>query len=72
MPSGKMFTYEYVSELDEVREHIRKCEGKHIQQVVYSTFHDTITQICFVCWKVRTMINIQYDPTRETKLNNND
>ena len=51
------FTYDYISELDEVREHIRKCEGKHTQQVVYSTFHDSLTQICFGCWKVRTMVN---------------
>lgn len=30
------------------------CEGKHFQQVVYSTHGETLTQICFDCKKVRT------------------
>ena len=35
---------------------IKKCEGKHIQQVVFSTYHKALTQICFGCQKVRTML----------------
>ena len=34
---------------------IKKCEGnKHQQQVVYSTFHGGLTQICFTCQSIRT------------------
>ena len=36
--------------------YIQQCEGKHIQQVVYSTFHNAFTQICFGCKKVRTSL----------------
>ena len=39
---------------EQVKEHIRECEGKCIQQVVYSTHHDALTQICFGCKKIRT------------------
>ena len=56
MEKTKVFEYEYYSELDTIRDFIRSCEGKHTQQVVYSTFHDSLTQICFGCWKVRSMI----------------
>jgi len=38
----------------EVKENIKECEGKHIQQVAYSSYHDALTQICFGCNKVRT------------------
>ncbi len=40
--------------LGEVRNCIRECEGKHKQQVCFSTYHDALTQICFTCDKVRT------------------
>lgn len=39
---------------EEVKEWIKKCEGKHVQQVAYSSYHDALTQICFNCGKVRT------------------
>ena len=39
-----------------VEYHIGCCEGKHIQQVIYSTYHKALTQICFGCKKVRTSI----------------
>lgn len=39
---------------EEVRKHIRDCEGKHTQQAVYSTFHDALTQVCYGCQKIRT------------------
>ena len=37
-----------------VRQQIRNCEGKHSQQVCYSTFHDCLTQVCFGCKRIRT------------------
>lgn len=40
--------------MEEVRKHIQDCEGKHTQQVAYSTFHDALTQVCYVCKKIRT------------------
>jgi len=36
---------------------IKYCEGKHIQQVVFSTYHKALTQICFGCGAVRTMLS---------------
>ena len=35
---------------------IKECEGKHIQQIAYSSFHDAFTQICFGCKKIRTSL----------------
>jgi hypothetical protein len=48
------FGLELCETQEEVRANIRACEGKHFQQVCYSTFHDALTQICFGCKKVRT------------------
>ena len=48
------FEYEYIETVEEVRKHAQECEGKHPQQVAFSTFHDVLTQICFGCKKVRT------------------
>lgn len=48
------FDSEHLETMEEVREQIRKCEGRHSQQVAYSTFHDCLTQICFGCQKIRT------------------
>ena len=45
---------------EEVREHIKKCEGKHKQQVCYNTYHDALTQICFGCDKVRTNLKSKW------------
>jgi hypothetical protein len=50
------FKYEYIPKQEDVREHIQKCEGRHIQQAIYSTFHDALTQVCFGCRKVRSSI----------------
>lgn len=50
------FILEYLKTMEEVRKHIQKCEGKHTQQAIYSTFHDALTQICYGCMKVRTTI----------------
>jgi len=49
-----MFELENYATQEEVRKHIQDCEGKHPQTVSYSTFHDAITQVCFVCKKIRT------------------
>ena len=45
---------EHIESMEEVRRHIQECEGKHTQQVAYSTFHDCLTQICFGCGVIRT------------------
>jgi hypothetical protein len=37
-----------------VRAAIRQCEGQHVQQVSYSTYHDALTQVCFTEGVVRT------------------
>ena len=42
---------------ENVEHHIGFCEGKHIQQVVYSTYHRALTQICFGCKRIRTSLN---------------
>ncbi len=50
------FDYEFVGMLGDLREQIQKCEGNHIQQVIYSTYHDGMTQVCFGCKRVRSTI----------------
>lgn len=50
------FECEYYKTQTEIRRQIQACEGKHMQQVVYSTYHDALTQICFDCKKIRTNI----------------
>jgi hypothetical protein len=52
------FDYEHCLTQEEVRQHIQECEGNHTQQAIYSTYHDTLTQICFVCKKIRSNIYI--------------
>ena len=54
--SKNLFKFEYVQTQEEVREKIQRCEGVHIQQAIYSTFHDALTQICFGCKKIRSNI----------------
>lgn len=49
------FEVEFLSK-EMVEEYIAGCEGKHIQQVVYSTYHKALTQICFGCKKIRTSL----------------
>lgn len=39
-----------------VKDCIKSCEGKHIQQIAYSSYHDAFTQICFGCQTVRTSL----------------
>jgi len=51
--SGSL-VFEFVDSQEELRKVIQGCEGKHSQQVVYSTFHDALTQVCYDCKKVRS------------------
>jgi len=46
---------EFISE-GKVKDAIKECEGKHIQQIAYSSYHEAFTQICFGCGKVRTSL----------------
>ena len=55
------FEYEYLKTEQEVIDQIRKCEGVHTQQSVYSTFHDALTQVCFGCKRIRTNIYLRED-----------
>lgn len=48
------FKVVFCDNLEAVKCHIKGCEGKHIQQVAYSSYHDALTQICFGCKKIRT------------------
>lgn len=50
------WTYELMDSVEAVREQIRRCEGKHVQQVAFSTYMDTLTQVCFTEEKVRSTI----------------
>lgn len=58
------FEYELLNET-EIRKHIRSCEGHHVQQVIFSTFMDTLTQICFTEKKIRS--SILWDGNRSWK-----
>lgn len=51
-----MFTYVRLATVEEVRAAIQKCEGHHVQQCAYSTFMDTLTQICFTEQVIRSTI----------------
>ena len=57
--TNKDFKLEVFKLQREVRDFIQDCEGKHIQQVVYSTYHDALTQICFGCRKIRTSLKLE-------------
>jgi len=52
------FEYEHLPTQEDVRNHIVRCEGRHTQQAIYSTFHNALTQICFNCKKIRTNIEL--------------
>jgi hypothetical protein len=52
----QLFTYEPLTSIEEVRAAIRACEGKHVQQVAYSSFMGTLTQICFTCRRIRSTV----------------
>lgn len=50
------FEVMYCENQEEVKFYIKSCEGKHIQQITYSSYHDALTQVCFICEKVRTSL----------------
>lgn len=54
-----IFEFIQYDTLEEIQTQIQKCEGKHTQQAVYSTFHDGLTQICFGCQKIRSSLRIE-------------
>lgn len=56
MPEPVIFVYERLQSLEAVRAQIRECEDQHVQQVIFSTFMDALTQVCFTCQRVRSTI----------------
>lgn len=55
------FEFEELPTLDEMIGKIQECEGKHKQQIAYSSYHNSLTQICFDCKKVRSNMKIGED-----------
>jgi hypothetical protein len=53
------FEYQFLPDIESVRQQIKSCESRHTQQAIYSTFHDALTQICYGCMKVRTTIKLE-------------
>lgn len=51
------FDYIRMGTLEEVRVQIKRCEGKHVQQAIFSTFMDTLTQVCFTEKIIRSTID---------------
>ena len=49
---------EFIESQEEIKKYIKQCEGHHIQQVAYSSYHDALTQVCFGCDKVRTTLKV--------------
>lgn len=47
----------FCEDLGAVKFHIKSCEGRHIQQVAYSSYHDALTQVCFNCQLIRTSLD---------------
>ena len=52
----KEFKVIFCNNQEQVKAFIKFCEGKHIQQVAYSSYHDALTQICFTCKELRTSL----------------
>ena len=50
------FKYELLPSVQAVRDAIAQCEGKHVQQVCYSSFMATLTQLCFTCQRIRSTV----------------
>lgn len=59
MGDDLQFQYQRYPSVNAVREKIRLCEGHHVQQVAYSTFMDTLTQICFTEQVIRSTVSWQ-------------
>jgi len=65
LKEGAIFYVEKFSTIEEVIEKIQVCEGKHIQQISYSSYHNSLTQLCFDCGAIRT--NMKFTEKGETK-----
>lgn len=52
----KEFELIFLPTQEDVKENIKLCEGKHIQQIAYSSYHDALTQVCFNCKTIRTSL----------------
>jgi len=53
-----LFTYEFYETMEEVRQKIQLDEGRKVQQVSYSTFHNCLTQVNFSDKIIRSNIRI--------------
>ena len=58
MKPQQEFKLELLDTIDEVLKNIEQCEGKHTQQICFSSYHKALTQICFSCKKIRSNIHI--------------
>ncbi len=55
----KAFDFSYIPSIQALREMIQNCRKQsHVQQVAFSTYHDSLTQICFGCKIVRSGLNV--------------
>ena len=52
------FEYKFIETMEELREIIKNEEGKCVQQVAFSTFHNALTQINFTKRIIRSNIRI--------------
>ena len=52
------FKYEYYPTKEEIIKLIKQDEGNCVQQSVYSTYHDALTQINFTKKVIRTNLKI--------------
>lgn len=55
--------YQFVQTIEEIDKQIQDCEGKHSQQVVYSTFHHALTQIC---WTEKVVRSNKFNPYEQS------
>lgn len=53
-----IFEYEYIMSMEELRQIIKGDEGKCVQQVAFSTFHNALTQINFTKKVIRSNIRL--------------
>ena len=56
---------EFYEDQEDIKRNIKTCEGRHVQQVAYSSYHDALTQICFGCNKVRTNLKEEHANQKE-------
>ena len=50
----------WIKNISNMQSMINDCQSQsHVQQVVFSTYHNCLTQICFTCECVRTNMSIK-------------